>query len=257
MKSEIAKKSEESEKEVRKMLQWGNDRSGIEFVLFSNEHMAALLIGIVVLIVTFLFREQLRVQPVKNLVMYGLAGILISCEILLHIWYITSDRWAIHFSLPLQLCSMAIILSAVMLLTRSYALYEFNYFAGIGGCIMALFTPELRYGFPHIVFLLFFVSHFGIISACLVMTFGMEFRPTMKSIWKAMLWLNVLLVPVFVVNFAVGANYMFLMRKPVTASPLDMMGPWPWYILGMEAMALVTFFILYIPFIFIKKRASV
>jgi hypothetical integral membrane protein (TIGR02206 family) len=236
------------------MLWWGNDKSGIEFVLFSSEHMAALLMGIVVLILTFLFREKLRIHPAKNLVLYGLAGLLLCCEILLQIWYITSDSWGIHFSLPLQLCSMAILLSAIMLLTRSYKLFEFNYFAGIGGCIMALFTPELSYGFPHIVFLLFFVSHFGIIAASLFMTFALKYRPTLKSIWRAMLWLNVLLIPIYVVNVSFGANYMFLIRKPVTASPLDMMGPWPWYILGMEAMALVTFFILYIPFIIFRRN---
>ena len=40
---------------------------------------------------------------------------------------------------------------------------------------------------------------------------------------------------------ATGGNYMFLRRKPVHGSLLDVMGPWPWYILAAAALGLVIF----------------
>ncbi len=233
---------------------WVNDRSGIKFVLFGYDHLFALFLGAFLLLLIFIFKNKLKKSIFKYKILYGLAGLLIFCEMVLQYWYITVGRWALHFSLPLQLCSIAMITCSIMLITRSYKLFEFNYFAGIGGAIMALLTPELVYGFPHVIFLLFFISHFGIIAASLFMMVTMDYKPSLKSIGRASLWLNVILIPIFIVNASTGANYMFLMRKPGTASLLDLMGPWPWYILVMEALALIVFLLLYVPFIFINKK---
>ena len=50
------------------------------------------------------------------------------------------------------------------------------------------------------------------------------------------------------VNLAVGSNYMFLMRKPDTASLLDLLGPHPVYIFVEELIALTLFILMYIVF---------
>ena len=42
-------------------------------------------------------------------------------------------------------------------------------------------------------------------------------------------------------TLATGGNYMFLRRKPVGGSLLDVMGPWPWYIPAAAALGLVLF----------------
>jgi uncharacterized membrane protein YwaF len=52
-----------------------------------------------------------------------------------------------------------------------------------------------------------------------------------------------------VVNQWIGSNYLFIARKPDTASLLDVLPPWPYYIAYIEVIGLVMCLVLYIPFI--------
>jgi hypothetical integral membrane protein (TIGR02206 family) len=69
--------------------------------------------------------------------------------------------------------------------------------------------------------------------------------------------LNILLVVVYAVNRMTGGNYMFVSRKPETASLLDVLGPYPWYLLSLEAVAVVLFLLMYLPFAWRSKRPQV
>ena len=63
-----------------------------------------------------------------------------------------------------------------------------------------------------------------------------------------MVWLNVYMVLVEVVNFALGSNYMFIARKPDVPTLIDFLGPWPWYIIPLEAIGFAVCLLLYLPF---------
>ena len=52
-----------------------------------------------------------------------------------------------------------------------------------------------------------------------------------------------------ITNQITGSNYGFLSAPPPSPSLVDALGPWPWYILGIEAIALVYFAVL----IFVSK----
>ncbi|MBM3790173.1 MAG: TIGR02206 family membrane protein, partial [Acidobacteria bacterium] len=45
-----------------------------------------------------------------------------------------------------------------------------------------------------------------------------------------------------------GWNYGYLRRPPSQPSLLDYLGPWPWYILSLELIALCIFILLTLPF---------
>lgn len=226
------------------------------FTAFSPPHLVA-LIGFIGLATGLYFSRNWWKEGKRS--KYGrllLAALLLVCEIALNIWYVQQNVFQVQDTLPLELCSISMYLCTLMLFFRSRLLFQIAYFAGIGGALQALLTPVLGYPFPHFRFLQFFIAHSAIILSVLYMVWVEKFRPTLKSIARAMLFLNIAIIPVGLVNYWTGGNYMFLARKPDSASLLDLLGPYPWYLLSMEVVALVLFFLLYLPF-GITSRLSV
>jgi len=80
------------------------------------------------------------------------------------------------------------------------------------------------------------------------MTIVEGFRPTWQSFKHVFLWTNVYMVIIFFLNLAIGSNYLFIAHKPEFPTLIDMLAPWPWYILELEVIAFAVCFILYIPF---------
>ncbi|MBT2682531.1 TIGR02206 family membrane protein [Bacillus sp. ISL-37] len=219
------------------------------FQLFSSVHLYTLAAFLLLIILLFLFRKPLRNPHINRIARVGLFLVLIISEISLQAWLWWSGHWSYQYSLPLHLSSISLILSAILLLTKSYRLFEFTYFVGVGSALQAMITPDISlYTFPHYRYVHFFISHGGTVIANLFMVFVAGYRPTGKSIWKAFLWLNVYTLIVFIVNFLIEGNYMYISEKPVNPSLIDYLGPWPWYILSLEVIAFITFVILYLPF---------
>lgn len=235
------------------------DFTGGPFVLFSAEHWAAILV-IVLLNVSFLFLRRRAKPETLRVWRYTMAAVLIVNELAWHIWNLAVGQWKIQTMLPLHVCSVFVFLSAYMLVKRNYPIYEFAYFLGIAGATQAVLTPDLGiYAFPHFRYFQTFISHGLIVTAAIYMTLVEGFRPTWKSLGRVMIWSNVYLLFVGVINWLIGSNYMYVAHKPETASLIDMLGPWPWYILALEAIGLVMFLLLYLPFAvrdFFTRRAT-
>ncbi|MGG1661535.1 TIGR02206 family membrane protein [Brevibacillus sp. NRS-1366] len=222
--------------------------TGEPFRLFSLSHIVALLLLACLIALLFLFRQKLRVPVTDKWARYILASLLLLSEVCFQLWHVFTESWSAAFTLPLQLCSVTLLFSAVMLINRRYGLFEITFFAGVGGAAQAMLTPELFYPFPHFRFLHFFLAHAGIILACLYMTWVEGYRPTFRSLWKTMGFLNLLLFIALLVNHWTGGNYLFVSHKPENASLIDYLGPYPWYILSLEGVAFALFSLLYLPF---------
>ncbi|QRG65617.1 TIGR02206 family membrane protein [Brevibacillus choshinensis] len=218
------------------------------FQLFSASHLISLLVFFALLGLLCVLRQKLRAPIVDPIARWSLAGVLALSEISFHWWHLAMGTWSLRESLPLQLCSVTLILSIFMLATSSYRLFEITFFAGIAGAGIALLTPELFYPFPHFRFFHFFVAHEGIVLACLYMSWVKGYRPTFSSVWKSMLTLNALLLIALPVNRWTGGNYLFVSHKPQQAGLMDFLGPYPWYILSLEGVAFLFFTLLYLPF---------
>ncbi len=235
---------------------FARDYIGAPFIWFGAAHNIALLL-IVLLNVLLIWRVKGALERTKRTVAYVMAGFLWANEIGWHLWNALTGQWTIQTMLPLHVCSLLVWTGALMLVTRNYSIYEFSYFMGIGGALQALLTPDLGiYGYPHFRFFQTYISHGLIITSAIYMTIVEGFRPTWKSLLRVFVWMNIYMAVVFVVNMLIGSNYLFIAHKPPTASLLDLLPAWPWYIAWEEVIGIVICLILYMPFAIKDRRAK-
>ena len=232
------------------------DYDGPGFDLFGPGHLAALAI-IACTCAFLIWGWKEPSETAKRKVRLLLLGIFFFVEGSWHGWNLLNDAWSVQRHLPLHTCSISAWCSIFILLTRSYRVYEIIFFIGIAGSLQTLLTPEAGvYGLPHFRAVQTLAAHGLIIITMVYMTATEGYRPTWRSLWKTMLLGNVYLVVVTCINVLLGSNYMYTLYKPATASLLDHMGPWPWYIVTGEVVALLMFTLLYLPIALLDKRTA-
>jgi len=223
---------------------------GPPFVLFGRAHLIALVI-ITLCCLSFFYFRKLWGERERKVIRWVLAIAIVVNESALHVWSAYWGIWNIQTLLPLHLCSLTIWLSSYMLVTGNYTIYEMVYFLGLGGAMQAVLTPAdaAAYNFPHFRLLQTFIAHGLLINIAVYMTVVEGFRPTLGSFKRIFIWTNVYMVIIFFVNRAIGSNYLFVANKPDFPTLLNMLAPWPWYILELEVLGFAIFFVLYIPFL--------
>ena len=155
--------------------------------------------------------------------------------------YALRDEWSAEVNLPFQL-SDAVSLVAVAALGRPRPLLvELVYFWAFTASLQAVATPDLRQSFPDVLWFTYYATHVGALLAACLLVFG-ERRWPRPGAWRRVYLITLGFAAVAAVaTLATGGNYMFLRRKPVDGSLLDVMGPWPLYIATAAGLGLLLF----------------
>ncbi|MEH7413955.1 TIGR02206 family membrane protein [Neobacillus drentensis] len=214
---------------------FGRSSKNYHFEMFSVSHFLIIALLLTVSTCIFLYRDKLKSEKMRYWEI-GAAISLIFIEITYHFWMFINGSWDISHAIPLELCSISLILNIFLLLTRRKIIYEILLFTALLGASQAIFTPLLNYDFPHFRFFHFFYTHLMSIWVPLYFTWTKGYRPTIWSVLKLFIFLNILMPIIILINNLVGGNYMFLSHKPNSASLLDVLGPYPWYILSLEGL---------------------
>ena len=227
---------------------FARDYTGGAFTLFGAAHLAGLALIVAICLIITLLRQRFDPRA-QRAMRWGLLALIYLCEGSWQVWMLATDQWTIQGMLPLWLCSLTSWSMPFLLIKRSYRYYEWAYFMGIIGASMALLTPDLTiYGFPHFRFLEFITLHGAIIVAVIYMTVVEGFRPTWKSLPRVFLVTNLYWLFCAWVNSQIGSNYLYTRGKLPTPSLLDVLGPYPWYLVSMEILGIVLCVLLYLPF---------
>ena len=96
-------------------------------------------------------------------------------------------------------------------------------------------------------------QHSIIILNVLWLIFAYKKRFNMKGVFNAFIFINVVIIPVGLINYFLGSNYMFICQPPAVSSPL-IMGEWPIYLIFLEIIYFIYILALYLPFKFLLKK---
>lgn len=199
-----------------------------EFTAYGPSHWAVLAVfaaGAVLLV--WLGRRQNEQQSRRFGRIAGAVTAVIYAGVLVYGLVPFDVRW----SMPLQLTDLATVVTAYALWSQKHWAYAVTYYWGLVLSAQALISPALTGpDFPHYRFLAFWAIHLVVVWTAIYLTWGRGMRPRWRSyrivVTVTLVWVAITMT----FNTVAGSNYGFLNGKPSTASLLDVMGPWPWYL---------------------------
>jgi len=226
--------------------------SASKFILFGSSHLITLLVITGISFALWPISRQILIRGWVKPVARTLAFLIVIELIVKTVGY---SAYGVPWQriLPLQICDVNALLCALMLILRSYGLYQVAYFWAMAGSTAAMLTPDLHYDFPHPVFAFFFLGHALSVFGVLYATFAFGFQPRFRSVWIALLVTGLYGVVVIMINLFLGTNFLYLRAKPTAPSLLDYLGPWPWYVIGLVLLCAVACLIVYAPFPIARK----
>lgn len=202
------------------------------FEAYGTSHLLAL--GVLLAGAVLLVWVGRAARGTRTPVLLGrvLAVTVLAVTVPLQVLYFTPSYWSLERTLPLQLCDLAWMVAVVALWTHRRWAAALTYYWGLTLTTQAALTPDLAAEFPDPVFLLFWGMHSMVVWAAVYVTWGLHLTPTWRSYRTAMAATGAWAVTVFAINLAADTNYGYLNAKPASASVLDLLGPWPWYVLA-------------------------
>ena len=216
------------------------------FQLFGPAHLF-ILAAVVALAALLAFTHRRR-PPQSKAVRLTLAVALFADTAVYYAYLIAHGQLTFPDHLPLELCDASLVLVIVSLFTLNKLVFDLAYYCALAGATMALLTPNVVEHFPSFGSVQFFVAHGLTVAGVLYLVWSGEARPRHWSVARAMLWVNLFAACVGSFDYFFKTNYMYLRAKPQNVSLLSYLGPWPWYLVATEFVALFLFTLLYLPF---------
>lgn len=141
-------------------------------------------------------------------------------------------NFELDVSLPFHLSDLAWVAAAVALWTHHHLAVALTYFWGLVLTTQAVVTPSLGEDFPDLRFFAYWFIHLLVPWAAVFLVWGHRITPTWRDYRFTMAVTLAWAVAAYTFNEVAGTNYGYLQRKPSGGSILDLLGPWPWYVVA-------------------------
>ncbi len=155
--------------------------------------------------------------------------------------------------LPLHLCSFLGLSAPLLSITKKLVYYEVFFFLVLAGTLQSVITPD-EYNYLNFPFFRYWFVHAGLVIFMMYATFVYKMKPTIKSVGKSFLGMQIYMLLMFVLNYFLGSNYFYTNRKPDAATLLDLLGDWPQYVFVVELIVIPYFLLIYLPFYLTRKK---
>ena len=222
-----------------------------KFQLFGTDHVAVLCIVIVVSVVIIRMRLKL-IAPVDSMIRYLIA---IGLFLIGASGLIAAYRIGV-IVIPLNFCDLALFASILALVTLKPWLCHLCYVWGLAGTLQALIQPDLSKPFPDFWWFHFFLLHGGVVLSAIYLAATQRIHPSWRTVGWLIVITNIYVAIVITINWMYGTNFGYLAQKPAHPSILDYLGEWPYYLLSMEIIGIVSMIILFLPFSCFRKQIA-
>lgn len=230
-----------------------------KFIIGSLQHILPITLGVILGTAIIYFAKN-RCKLKRQHQLFNGLGVFVSLStVLYHLHLVSKGNYNVITDLPLFICSFISLFIFVFTYYRKYWVYEILLFWIIAGTTHGVITPDIPNAFPDLDFFRYWIVHLGLIIIILYASFVLKMRPTLKSVFKSFLALQLYMVILFGINALLGSNYSYLNEKPVSASILDYLGGWPSYIIVIEVLLIPYFLVIYFPFYIseqVKKKTT-
>jgi hypothetical integral membrane protein (TIGR02206 family) len=164
--------------------------------------------------------------------------------------------FTVHHSLPLQICDLAWVVVAWALLTEAPLPTALTYYWGLTLSVQALVQPTLTEGFPRPDFFAFWGKHVLIVWGAVYLCLALRRGANWTAYRTAVVWTLGWLVVVLALNAALGSNYGYVNGKPSESTVLDVLGPWPLYLVAEMAIVLAGWALITFPWTGLPRRSG-
>ncbi|MEM1107299.1 MAG: TIGR02206 family membrane protein [Planctomycetota bacterium] len=218
------------------------------FESFSLLHAVAAMACVAVIVGLVMWGRRTRRRNRERQFTAAIAWLGLAFWVFMQVYFLLLEQdWT--DSLPLHVCDLAGLVGPVALLTRWRTMRATLYFWALGLSIWGLVTPTLSYGPEHIRFWLFWISHGLVIFYAVYDCAVNRYRPYARDYGTACLVTLAYLGVILPLNLAnEGWNYAYVGNVDAgAATPLDLLPPWPWRILGLQALGAFIMALVWLP----------
>ncbi len=229
----------------------------LRVAIASVDHILPIIFGIFFAIV-IIKRGRKEQAELKKWILINRLALFISLFVLLfHLYKWYSEIYLVSRDLPLYLCSLLAILIPIFTTFRKFWIFQILVFWIIAGTLQGVLTPDIANGFPSYDYFRYWIVHLGLLTIIFYAIFVFGWKPKLKGVFISFMALQIYIVLMILINWILDANYFYLNSKPKSASLLDYMGPWPWYIVVAELVILPYFLMIYLPFYLLRHTKTI
>ena len=223
-----------------------------DFIPFTIQHLVVVLFCFLFGLLLIKFSQK---QSEKNqIIICNLFAFSIIIAVIFGTFLeIFKENFNYQENLPLHLCSFLALLIPILSYTRKLLYFEVFFFLILAGTLQSLITPS-EYNYLNYPFFRYWYVHAGLVIFMMYAVFIYKMRPTLKSVGKSFLGMQLYMVFMFLINYLLGSNYFYTNRKPNATTLLDVFGDWPQYIFVVEIIVIPFFVLIYLPFYFSKNK---
>jgi len=198
--------------------------------LFDVYHQVAIVLSFSFIIFLLLLSNQIRTDKRAIVIKYLIFFTFIQ-EIIDYLGRIQFNGLSLEKDLPLHLCHYGLFMGLFSLYKRNQFCFEFTFLIGIPSALLAIVTPDMNDYNNWTNYVTFFIHHSLIIAFPLWNIFVDKLSLRKFSVFYSSFFCVIMIIPVGLVCWVTGGNYMYLRKAPAVNNPL-LFGDWPFYILN-------------------------